>query len=228
MKDKNLCGILLHVRKFAKYLEIAADTLFFVFFVQAFVVQAFVVPTSSMEDTLLIGDHLLVNKLYYAPYSSKIEKFILPIGDVKRGDIVVFRFPKDPRFDYVKRVIGLPGDVVEVLEGHAYVNGKLIDGPYVRFKPTPYKPPDFGPIKVPEGHLFVMGDNRNNSYDSRFWGFLPMNHLRGRPWFIYWSLRKSTKEYSFPTIFHWMWGMVKSIVETPFRTRWKRILTIPH
>ncbi len=216
------------MKKFAKYLEIAADTLLFVFFVQAFVVQAFVVPTSSMEDTLLIGDHLLVNKLYYAPYSTKFEKFILPVGKVKRGDIVVFKFPKDPRFDYVKRVIGLPGDIVEVKDGHAYVNGKMIDGPYVRFKSTPYIPPDFGPVVVPQNHLFVMGDNRNNSYDSRFWGFLPMDHLRGRPWIIYWSIKASTKEYAYPTIFHWLWGVVKSIFEVPFRTRWKRLLTIPH
>ncbi len=216
------------MRKFAKYLEITADTLFFVFFVQAFVVQAFVVPTSSMEDTLLIGDHLLVNKMYYAPYATKLEKFLLPIGRVKRGDIVVFKFPKDPKYDYVKRVIGLPGDTVEVRDGKAYVNGKLTDGDYVLFKQTPYLPPDFGPVKVPKGHLFVMGDNRNNSYDSRFWGFLSINHLRGRPWAIYWSLNKTTREYQYKTIFNWLFDLGKSIFEIPFRTRWKRILKIPH
>ena len=227
------------MKKLMHYLEIAADTLFFVFFVQAFVVQAFVVPTSSMEETLLIGDHVLVNKMYYAPTATKLERFILPVGELKRGDIVVFKFPQDPRFDFVKRAIGLPGDVIEIRDKVLFVNGKAVDEPYVIHRdynvynyensfPELARRDNFGPVKVPEGYIFVLGDNRDNSNDSRFWGFLPIENLRGRPWVIYWSIKKSSREYAYHNILEWAVGTVVSILEIPFRTRWSRILRVPH
>ncbi len=227
------------MRTFARYLEIAADTLLFVFFVQAFVVQAFVVPSSSMEETLLIGDHLLVNKIYYAPTACKLERIILPVGEVKRGDIVVFKYPQDPRFDFVKRAIGLPGDVIEIKDKVLFVNGKPLDEPYVIHRdyhvfneentfPELARRDNFGPVKVPEGYLFVLGDNRDDSNDSRFWGFLPMENLRGRPWIIYWSIKKSSREYAYSNILEWAVGTALSILEIPFRTRWNRLLRVPH
>jgi len=162
--------------------------------IRTFVVQAFKIPSGSMEDTLLIGDHLLVNKFIYGTQLPFTDKQILTLRDPKRGDVVVFEYPEDPRKDFIKRVIGLPGDVVEGKDKKVYVNGKLYENVHEVHKeieniPKEQNPRDtFGPIVVPENSYFVMGDNRDRSYDSRFWKFVRRDQLKGLAFIKYWSI----------------------------------------
>jgi signal peptidase I len=163
------------------------------FFVRTFVVQAFKIPSGSMEPNLLIGDHLLVNKFVSAPTLWTGEKTLLPIDDIHRGDVIVFKHPKTPERDLIKRTIGLPGETIELRDKRVYVDGKPLDEPY-----TQYLLPaglndltegdvrrNFGPLTVPAGHYFMMGDNRDNSEDSRYWGSLPRDHVKGKALFLY-------------------------------------------
>lgn len=162
-------------------------------FIRTFVVQAFKIPSGSMKPTLQIGDHILVNKFSYGVKIPYIGKTILPLGDPQHGDIVVFKFPVDPRKDFIKRVIGVAGDVVEIRDKTIYINGKKLNhdvGVYSDSRTIAgnLKPRDnFGPITVPKGALFVMGDNRDESFDSRFWGFVPVRDVSGKAFIIYWS-----------------------------------------
>jgi signal peptidase I len=162
------------------------------FFVRTFVVQAFKIPSGSMEPNLLIGDHLLVNKFVAAPTLTRMEDTLLPIQTIHRGDVIVFKHPKIPERDLIKRTIGLPGDTIELREGHVYVNGKALDEPYVHFLLPPSADlaegdprRKYGPVTVPEGQYFMMGDNRDNSEDSRYWGFLPREYVKGKALFLY-------------------------------------------
>jgi signal peptidase I len=162
-------------------------------FIRTFVVQAFKIPSGSMKPTLQIGDHILVNKFSYGVKIPYVGRVIVPVGDPQRGDIVVFKFPVDPRKDFIKRVIGVGGDVVEIHDKTIYINGKRLNhdvGVYTdpRTIAGSLKPRDnFGPITVPKGALFVMGDNRDESFDSRFWGFVPVREVSGKAFIIYWS-----------------------------------------
>ena len=162
------------------------------FFVRTFVVQAFKIPSGSMEPNLLIGDHLLVNKFVAAPTLTKAEDTLLPIEAIHRGDVIVFKHPKMPERDLIKRTIGLPGETIELRERRVYINGKPIDEPYAHFlfKDTADVAPadvrrNFGPVTVPAGQYFMMGDNRDNSEDSRYWGFLPREYIKGKALFLY-------------------------------------------
>ena len=162
------------------------------FFVRTFVVQAFKIPSGSMEPNLLIGDHLLVNKFVAAPTLTKAEDTLLPIEAIHRGDVIVFKHPKMPERDLIKRTIGLPGETIELRERRVYINGKPIDEPYAHFlfKDTADVAPadvrrNFGPVTVPAGQYFMMGDNRDNSEDSRYWGFLPREYMKGKALFLY-------------------------------------------
>jgi len=162
------------------------------FFVRTFVVQAFKIPSGSMEPNLLIGDHLLVNKFVAAPTLTKAEDTLLPIEVIHRGDVIVFKHPKMPERDLIKRTIGLPGETIELRERRVYINGKPIDEPYAHFlfKDTADVAPadvrrSFGPVTVPAGQYFMMGDNRDNSEDSRYWGFLPREYIKGKALFLY-------------------------------------------
>jgi len=165
-------------------------------FIRAFVVQAFKIPSGSMKDTLLIGDHILVNKFIYGVKMPFINKTLIPIKDPQRGDIIVFRYPGEPDKDFIKRVIAVEGDTIEIRNKHVYVNHKPVKSDYARYTdphiiPGAIQPRDnFGPVTVPEGHLFVMGDNRDHSYDSRFWGFVDMDAVKGKAFMIYWSWDK--------------------------------------
>ncbi|MBN2406415.1 MAG: signal peptidase I [Elusimicrobia bacterium] len=169
-------------------------------FVMSFIIQAFKIPSGSMENTLLIGDHLFVNKFIYGirvPFRK--DKRLLVIKKPQRGDIIVFEYPKEPSKDYIKRCIGLPGDTIEIVDKQVYVNGRLQDEPYVVHKdPLTYpnsqytsesrkNRDNFGPIVVPEGEYFMMGDNRDYSSDSRFWGPLPEKYIKGEALLIYWK-----------------------------------------
>jgi signal peptidase I len=170
------------------------------FFVRTFVVQAFKIPSGSMEPNLLIGDHLLVNKFVFAPALTSLERTLLPIDPIRRGDIIVFKYPEDPTRDFIKRVIGLPGDTIEMHNKKVYVNGKPLDEPYAHFIYPPDEgasgAPDtetadllreFAPMTVPADNYFMMGDNRDNSQDSRYWGFMPRGYVKGKALFVYFS-----------------------------------------
>jgi signal peptidase I len=181
-----------------EYFESICIAVILALFVRTFVVQAFKIPTGSMENNLLIGDHLLVNKFVFAPTMSSLERMLLPIDPVRRGDILVFKYPQDPERDFIKRVIGLPGETVEVRNKKVFINGKPLDEPYVHFMfPPEERAPgdvnfdnlkaDYGPVTVPDRHYFMMGDNRDNSEDSRYWGFMPADYIKGKALFVYFS-----------------------------------------
>ncbi len=181
-----------------EYLEAIIWALILAMIIRTFAVQAFKIPSGSMKPTLLIGDHLLVSKSSYGIKLPFTDQTIIPVGDPERGDIVVFRFPEDRDKDFIKRIIGLPGDRVEVKNKEVFINGKRISEPWAHYNdrlvlPAGVQPRDyFGPVEVPEGHYFVMGDNRDESYDSRFWfggkgGFVPRNDILGKAFIIYWS-----------------------------------------
>jgi signal peptidase I len=163
------------------------------------VVQAFKIPSGSMLNTLLIGDHILVNKFIYGvrlPFAGTI---LIPVTEPKHDDIVVFKFPEDPSKDFIKRVVGVEGDTIEIRNKKVYVNGELKESdfaiyldPYVQH--SEQHRDNLGPIKVPENSIFVMGDNRDYSYDSRFWGFVDVKDLKGKAFMIYWSWNGENKE----------------------------------
>jgi signal peptidase I len=173
------------VREYAETLIIA---LLIALFVRAFVVQAFKIPSESMKPTLLVGDHLLVNKFIYGIRIPLTDKKVFRFSEPQRGDVIVFKYPKDPSKDYIKRVIGLPGDTVEVRNRQIYINNLLIEDPWGVFNARNLSTGDnYGPQAVPPDSLFVMGDNRNNSLDSRVWGFVPFDDVRGKAFIMYWS-----------------------------------------
>ena len=178
---------------FKEYVEPIAIAIVIALFIRAFIVQAFKIPSSSMEDTLLVGDYILVNKFIYGiriPYSDKIfgeSKKFFEWKSPQRGNVIVFIFPKDRTKDFIKRVIGTEGEKVEIIHNKIYINDKLIDDPWGQFKMPRSSIEDYGPVKVPEGSLFVMGDNRDNSQDSRFWGFVKINEVKGKAFVIYFS-----------------------------------------
>jgi signal peptidase I len=161
--------------------------------IRTFIVQAFKIPSGSMEDTLLIGDHLLVTKFLYGTKIPFTDTKILKIRDPRQGDVVVFEYPEDPSKDFIKRIVGTPGDVVEGKEKKVYVNGKPFENPHEIHKekdliPNAQNPRDsFGPVTVPPGSYFVMGDNRDRSYDSRFWGVVKSSKIKGKALIKYWS-----------------------------------------
>jgi signal peptidase I len=175
-------------REYAEALIIAAV---FLLFTNTFVVQTFYIPSGSMEDTLLVGDHLFVNRFVYGPAAFDLGRTLLPLRPVHRGDIVVFRSPQDPTKDLVKRAVGVGGDKIQLIDQKLYVNDQAVsDASYALHKdPNGFNPQrdTFGPYIVPPGNYFCMGDNRDNSYDSRFWGSLPAHLLKGRALFVYWS-----------------------------------------
>ena len=165
-------------------------------FIRTFVVQAFKIPSGSMMNTLLVGDHILVNKFIYGVKLPYIDKTIIQIKEPKREDIVVFKYPKDPKLDFIKRVIGVAGDVVEIRNQKVYVNGELMERDYAihsrsrGLQAALGLGDNFGPVRVPAHSLFVLGDNRDNSKDSRFWGFVDLSAVKGKAFIIYWSWNK--------------------------------------
>ncbi|MFB3853344.1 MAG: signal peptidase I [Vicinamibacterales bacterium] len=205
-------------------------------FVRTFIVQAFKIPTGSMENNLLIGDHLLVNKFVYGPTASGLERTVLPVKDIQRGDVVVFKYPEEPERDFIKRVIGLPGETLEVREKRVYIDGKRLEEPYVHYLEPPSTPSPgtettsfdlrerYGPVTVPAGHYFMMGDNRDNSQDSRYWGFLPRDYIKGKALIIYWSYESEPEDYTEPGIAGSVKRIASVFVHFFTRTRWSRML----
>ncbi len=224
-------------------------TVLLLLFLTTTLVQAFVIPTGSMEDTLLVGDHLLVDKLAYAP-AGPVSKYLLPYEAVKRGDIIVFRYPVDITQTFVKRCMGVPGDRIRIINKQVYLNGVKLDEPY-KVNKTDYidsyrdnfpGEPNAnvypgaidmlqhhvvnGEVVVPPGYYFAMGDNRDSSLDSRYWGFVPRENIIGKPLIIYWSYDAPTQELNSPNvnITH-----VLDLAQNFFsKTRWRRTFMLIH
>ncbi len=219
---------------FREYFELIAETAVFVFFVMTFVVQAFQIPTGSMEPTLLVGDFLLVNKLVYSSTILPVESALLPRKNIRRQDIVVFKYPNDLTKDFVKRVIGLPGDKLEIRNKQLYINDQPLEEKYkvhsdsqIIAKNDTYNYSDnirdnFGPVVVPPDQIFVMGDNRDQSADSRYWGFLPLSYIKGRPWIIYFSYQAERDAYLKTSVK----DRLRKLVSALPKARWKRMLKL--
>lgn len=184
-----------------EYFESLVVAVLLALFVRTFVFQAFKIPSGSMEPSLLVGDHLIVNKMIFAAAPTGFERTVLAHRDVRRGDVVVFKHPRQPDRDLIKRVIGLPGERLELHRKKIYINGQPLDEPYVHFiePPSAGGPPrtddlreEYGPVTIPADQYFMMGDNRDNSEDSRYWGFLPLPYMKGKALFIYFSGGEST------------------------------------
>jgi len=259
-----------------EYGEMIIEVMVFVFFINTFLLQSQAIPTPSMVNTMLIGDHLLVNKVFLAPSLGKWDSFLLPTMEIKRGMIITFKGPAEPDKDYVKRVIAIPGDTIRVEGKQVYINDELTIEPYTRFLndkrvrdmdnfplneprildalgnvtylPFYFKdnsdrldmnrtkavcdkfknavelsPKDGKRVfRIPPGHVFCMGDNRDNSYDSRYWGPLPRDFVIGKPWRIYWSYESQTEEYLTPGILHKLKDIALTVVHFFSRTRWSR------
>jgi signal peptidase I len=179
-----------------EYTEAIVIALVLALFIRGFVVQAFKIPSGSMIPTLQIGDHILVSKFIYGLRNPFTGSVLIPVKEPERLDVVVFKYPLNPSQDFIKRVVGIPGDTIEVVDKKVYVNGSLLkDDPGInnkgRILPRALSARDnFGPITVPEHSLFVMGDNRDNSHDSRFWKFVDFKDLKGKAFILYWSWDK--------------------------------------
>ena len=232
------------------YAESLLVTVILALFATTFVVQAFKIPSPSMEKTLLVGDHLLVNKFVYGGRGAWCEK-LLPYKPISRRDIIVFKFPYDDHIHYVKRVIGIPGDRIRIVDHQLFVNGKKVDEPYKvldenvydpfgdNFPPTtPFFPGsnvrpewksqildfvDKGDLVIPPQKYFVMGDNRDRSWDSRFWGFVDRENVIGRPLIIYWSVDAKSDEYADRSLSSRAAGFVHTLAHLPALTRWNRM-----
>ncbi len=223
---------------FREYYEAILVAVIFTLFARTFVAQAFKIPTGSMEDNLLIGDHLFVNKFIYAPHWSTPLHALMPYRDIRRGDVVVFKYPQDPERDFIKRAVGVSGDIVEVrakglwVNGRAEVNPKVVHKDPQTYPDSPLLPPstrsrdNFGPERVSAGTVFCMGDNRDNSYDSRFWGAVPRGYFKGRALFIYWSYQSPPNTQEWRGWFDRVSQLASVAVHFVTRTRWDRSFSL--
>ena len=207
-----------------EYAETILICVIFVVFTRAFSFQQSKIPSGSMMDTLLIGDYIMVNRFVFSPAETSWEKTLLPVRDVKRGDIIVFKFPSEPETDYIKRVIGLPGDTVEVRSGYAFVNGQRIDEPYVLAGYRNRKD-DAPPTRVPPGNYFVMGDHRDRSSDSRVWGFVPRELIKGRALLIWWSYEEDANAINLRGVDQ-LKAIGSKFAHLLSRSRWSRCFTL--
>jgi signal peptidase I len=225
------------VREYAEALIIA---FILAVVIKFFLFQAFSIPSGSMEKTLLIGDYLLVNKLSYGIRNPLNNKVLIHTGQPQRGDVTVFIFPQDPSKDYIKRVIGLPGDQIQIINKKVLINGKPYVTPQAHYEdtlimPAPKSPMEsardnFGPVVVPANSYFVMGDNRDRSYDGRFWGFVPMDNFRGKAMVIYFSWAGNHRDGFFPALLGGGGGLTHNFAwdSKQFHMRWDRLGKVIH
>jgi signal peptidase I len=232
-------------------LQSLMGTIVIAIFVITFIVQAFQIPSESMEKTLLVGDYLLVNKLCYG--GAGLGDHLMPYQKIARGDIIVFHYPVDPQQHFVKRVIGLPGDKLRMINKKVFINGRPLDEPYVRFlEPANnlyrddfprldipvfnmewawhqqmQKLVEDGQLIIPQGHYFVMGDNRDDSQDSRYWGFVPRENIIGTPLVIYWSVNDWDRNPP-DTVAGRLHHLFYAIAHVIQITRWNRTLRLVH
>jgi signal peptidase I len=194
-----------------EYFESLVIAVILALFVRTWVFQAFKIPTGSMERNLLVGDHLIVNKMVFSPAATGLERAIMPSRPIRRGDVIVFKYPKEPERDFVKRVIGLPGERLELRRKAVLINGEPLNEDYIQLiEPPAIGSPrtddlreEYGPVTVPPGQYFMMGDNRDNSEDSRYWGFMPESYVKGQALFIYYSVEAGDSMASFITDVQW-------------------------
>ena len=226
---------------FREYLEALIIAGIFLGFTNTFVVKTFFIPSASMEETLLVGDHLFVNRFIYGPAGSRGEGFLFPLRGVERGDIVIFRSPERPHVDMVKRCVGLPGDTIEIVDKDLYVNGEWIDDSNYTWHRDSRVFPDrssvpetarrrdnFGPFGVPEDSFFCMGDNRDQSYDSRFWGTVPAHYVKGRAFMIYWSFGGETSDGVWRGWGHKLRQLGGTAIGFFQKSRWSRTFHVIH
>lgn len=224
---------------FREYLEALLIAVIFATFARTYVVQAFKIPSGSMEQNLLIGDHILVNKFIFGPTASAFEEKVLPVRKVEHGDVVVFKFPTDPERDFIKRCLGLPGDRVVIRDRILYLNGEkvneesytyytsdqVLNGTYPGGFNSVVE--SYGPFDVPEREYFCMGDHRDNSNDSRSWGTVPESHVKGRAFVVYWSFDNAEGETG---AWPGFWGKLRQISQVALnfftRTRWERTFKV--
>ena len=207
------------------YAETILICVIFVVFTRAFIFQQSKIPSGSMEDTLLIGDYIMVNRYVFSPAESAWEKALLPVRDVRRGDVIVFKFPEEPETDYIKRVVGLPGDTLEIRRGIVYVNGQRVDDPYVK---EAYRLPDSYPaFTVPAGKYWVMGDHRDRSSDSRVWGYVSRDLIKGRALLIWWSYTEGPNDINLRGMDQ-LKAIGSKIAHLITRSRWSRCFTLIH
>ena len=240
----------------SEYLESLLVTVILALFGTSFVVQAFKIPSQSMERTLLVGDHLLVNKFIFGGRGQWYDKF-LPYRTLQRGDIIVFKYPYQDHPHFVKRVIGLPGDRLKIVDQQVFINDKPLNEPYVvhdpssGYDPLNYSFPPVGsqiymsPVQpewaheirkyiqgdqlvVPSDRYFAMGDNRDHSLDSRYWGFVDRDAIMGRPFLIYWSVDANSTDYGESSFAQRILGIFDTLMHLPARTRWGRMLHTVH
>ena len=224
------------VREYVEALIVAAV---FLGFTNNFVLKTFYIPSGSMEETLLVGDHLFVNRYIFGPRPSKLEQALLPGREVRRGDIVIFRSPETPKIDLVKRCIGLPGDELRMADKQLFLNGQEVDDDAYAINTddklyrstSPFGSYDarrdnWGPLLVPEGHLFCLGDNRDHSLDSRYWGPVPLSHLKGRAVMVYWSYGGETSDGTWRGFGHRLKQLANTAVGFLTKTRWTRTFKV--
>ena len=221
-----------------EYLEAFIIAAIFLIFTQNWVIQTFYIPSGSMEDTLLIGDHLFVNRFIYGSTAFEIGRKTLPFRSVERGDIVVFRSPENPKLDLVKRCVAVGGDTVRIIDGQLFINGQAAnDSSYAVHKnpdndlgvygdPRVQLRDNYGPYVVPAGHYFCMGDNRDNSNDSRYWGPVPESYLKGRAFMVYWSFESDEVYLDTPDYGDRMRQIGRVALNFFTRTRWDRTFRI--
>ena len=237
---------------FRDYAQLIVEVMLLVFFINTFLLQTYVIPTPSMENSMLIGDHLLLDKVSYSPFINGVDRFFLPQVTIKRGMLMAFIGPNELNRNQraknvVKRAIALPGETIKIIDNKVFIDGKPIDEPYTRIKgvggvanfppevpqawhyefPLKYrrsvvKTPLGKAFKVPEGHFFCMGDNRNVSFDSRYWGPLPANLILGKPWRVYWSYASTSSDYLNLGFVEKITDFFRTALNFFSRTRWER------
>jgi signal peptidase I len=221
---------------FREYFESICTAIILALFIRTFVVQAFKIPSESMEPNLLVGDHLLVNKMLYSLPDSALEKALSPKREVRRHDIIVFKYPMNHERDFIKRVVALPEEKVRIENKQVFIDGEPLDEPFAHYE-TPPRPPgtqvsfnsrrdDMAEIVVPRDHYFVMGDNRDNSHDSRFWGPLPKELVKGRALVIYWSFDAPKQAYMATGFMEKVEGLGNMAINFIGQTRWDRFFRL--
>jgi signal peptidase I len=215
------------VNVFREYFELIAETLIYVFFVMTFLLQSFVIPTGSMKDNILIGDHILVDKVAYSQSLGTLDGLVLPQEQIERGMIVTFKSPAELGKEYVKRVIGLPGERIKIINKKVYIDNQPLDESYTFFKDPNIEQSyrdNYPEFKIPANHYFCMGDNRDHSYDSRYWGPVHLDLIIGKPWRVYWSYESTTAEYLTPGLMHKIKDLGKTFINFFSKTRWDRTI----
>ncbi|HZM70098.1 MAG TPA: signal peptidase I [Candidatus Cryosericum sp.] len=217
------------------YFETIVTCVIFVLFARTFVFQQSKIPTGSMIPTLLIGDYIMVNKFVYAqgsddvPLLGAVERALFPMRDVRRGDIVVFKFPEEPEKDYIKRVVGLPGETVEIRDRQVYIDGQPLDETYKMHRNPRglnIDQDNYPATKVPPTAYFCMGDNRDNSRDSRSWGFVPRDFVKGRAFMIWWSYDEDRDAYLKTSVRDRVQGIWSKVSHLFTKSRWDRTFRI--